>query len=443
MFTPKSALALSFVLLSSAAHAFGVPGSNGASGYNGDDGANGQDITVAIDGQSHTYNLAGQPGGDASNGANGSSAYDCSQPWRCEENIAGADGGDGGAGGSGGDGGRGGDTTIHYNTLPDLRELTIYAPGASGGQGAYGGQGGNACGCTEHEWDVRTCHTVQNPDPNPNHDTHEECQSSTYYCQDGIAGSNAQNGSGGSDGRYGRIILIQNPKVVTQDEPNQREELVALTQTPVTLTENLWDQKTGALTFLGGGSEVSDNYVEFNHLLSVPVGLSWKAPRAASVFAGEQVDLQLSDSQVSYDFPGLWFTSTLRPGPAAGAQTIVVDKAYKDAEVGNLEFTYIDNFGADMAARLTDLNSLNPLVPATFQVTYQSKVALVFWKTRFAGTVPPELVKQDGNRYLVNIGRLKMDPAFLHGSIRITITAHLALGDRSRDKTFTRTAKFR
>lgn len=96
-----------------------------------------------------------------------------------------------------------------------------------------------------------------------------------------------------------------------------------------------------------------------------------------------------------------------------------------------------------MAARVSDLNSLNPLIPATFQVTYQTKTALVFWKTRFAGPVPQNLVKTDGNRYLVNIGRLPMDPAFLHGSIRITLTAHLELNGRVREKTFTRTAKFR
>lgn len=399
---------------------FGSQGAAGKPGKEGQLGFNRENVTIFADGSPQTLDLSGQNGGDGGSGADGGSANCSSQPQQVDHNLQAPSGGSGGDGGNGGNGGNGGSLTVYTTNSDNLRQISVNASGGKGGQGGAGGKGGKGCNCSQPYWNVTTC-TGKPGEPDYN------CTTREFRCQDGQDGKDGRNGSSGRDGLPGKLILIALNKPLEGDRPAASVPLAELKDRGFTLSQNRWETRTGGVTLFAAGSAIDDRYLMMVERQERSFALLWNAPQAFSKFASKNVTLSLAEEsniQVSLP-PDVWLEATTQQ--KENLTEFVVYNAILESEATQLTNDGISGSGTDLQLTITDRAGLSNLVDTKFHIKYQITRSdprfrpVSDYTTKYEGEMPAELIKADNNRFILDIGKLPIEPQNLREGLGIQI----------------------
>jgi len=353
---------------------------------------------LARSGSPLKLDISGQKGVDGENGSNGSDGNCSGQPGNVTRNLQAAGGGNGGNGGDGGDGGNGGALTLYATNLDFLRQVTVNAAGGAGGFGGQGGQGGKGCRC----WTIQTCSGRPG-------DANYSCTTREFSCQDGLDGATGNSGRNGREGRLGQLTLIQIDRPLTADQPSATVPLSELKERGYILSKNSWETRTGAVSLFSPGSLIDDQYRILLDRSERSFILIWNAPQEFNRFANQRFTLTLDDQkEMKVTVPSeLWIEGTTQKR--------------NNVITGN---------GTDLRLFLEDKASQSNLIGTKFKVRYR----VTRWQaddlqtsprtdfvTRYEGDMPANLVRQDGNQFILDIGQLPLPVESLRSGTGVEI----------------------
>lgn len=386
-------------------------GSNGQNGTNGVDGTKGQDsdnITIFADGSPIMLNLSGQKGTNGAQGSDGRDANCSTQPQKAEDNLQASSGGDGGNGGNGGDGGNGGTLTLYTTNLDNLRAITVVAAGGDGGQPGQGGKGGQGCDCEEPYWTIETCEG----DPG---DPDYSCTTRQFKCHSGKNGANGNSGRKGRDGAIGSLTVLNSDKPLQKDQPSATISISELKDTGVTLSENRWETRDGALALLTSGSVVEDRYRILVERIERSFLLIWNAPQSSSKFAEQRITLSLDSSKnIKASLPeDLWIEATTQR--QNNVTQLIVYNAMLKSEATQLKSERLAGTGSNLQLTLVDGAGQGNLLATKFRLNLRTTRSdprlreVSDFTTKYNGEIPAELIVSDGNRFTIDLGRLPIE----------------------------------
>ncbi|TVQ08435.1 MAG: collagen-like protein [Leptolyngbya sp. DLM2.Bin27] len=414
---------------------YGSQGSNGRTGRSGRDGTAGQSQSVVVDGTPASLVLAGSDGEDGESGENGYRPRCGGQPRNVAYDLRAPDGGAGGSGGAGGGGGNGGDLRVYYSDRSHLQQLSVDARGGRAGRGGSGGRGALGCRCDIRQWTVQTCTGT------PGQADHS-CRNTRYTCRDGRSGGNGAFGRDGALGVDGQLSLINQLEPLQPENPAISVGLTTLVNQPARLSRNLWAERAGANALLAPGSRVRDTYREYIGRVEGDVSLDWQAPRPIGGFAGGNLRAEIQpDGSLTAAFPdGLWANYTSR---RQGDQlTIVVTNAVRASDVTRLAWGGVQGSGANLSAAVLDLAGEAASLNTQFRVTLRTTAddprgsRLPRYVTVYDDVLPADLVRLEGNRFELALGRLPIDRGpFSRGThAQLEITAVRSLGNNRAEQ---------
>ncbi len=326
-------------------------------------------------------------------------------------------------------GGRGGDVTLYYTDSTQLRQIQINADGGLGGRGGRGGRGAVGCRCDDRSWRVQVC-----DDGN--------CEEERYRCRDGETGRDGRNGRQGESGTLGQIWLVNRADPLPAERPNINQPLETLLQRPLSLSRHLWETRPGAGALLASGSVVDDTYYEYRGRLETQVQLEWQAERSPTQFLGFAPRMTLLETgEVQLDFPAaLWVDS--RAEVTDGLTTVTIHRIARADNVNNLAWGNQTGHNADLAVTVIDLGRESAYVDTQFEVTYRTtdedpqNVLRGRYSEQFSGLMPPNLVTQDQNRFVLQLGQLPIRDRYLRPGTRVQIELRIvrSLGTNATDQ---------
>jgi hypothetical protein len=400
-----------------AARTSGIDGSNGSSGANGETGRSGRDATVEATEQPVEIDISGASGGPGSSGENGERA-NCDNHNRPDTNVEAADGGDGGNGGNGGSGGNGGNVTVYYQNRDYLRNVYVNAAGGDGGQGGYSGNGSQGCNCSEYNWSVTTC-----PDGN--------CTTNNFSCTDGEDGDDGSHGSRGASGQTGKARLVDQSIAqgdrLQADNPKVESAIASLSTTPISLSRNLWEIRTGAQSLFANDSVIDDEYEAYTGRVEKQVQFVWEATRPQSAASGE-IEIALNEQgefQVT-SLSDLWINGEL--SEAEDLLTYRIKSTLLESEAAQLSLGRRDGQGQQLKLNVIDNAGTSDLVETSFHVRYQVSEGErdSRFTTRYEAEIPRELISQNYNLFTLALGQLPIDSKYVQAGtqakIEITVT---------------------
>jgi len=408
-----------------AARTIGRDGEDGTDGRAGRAGRAGDDSTVRATGSPMNVNLAGE---DGSNGEAGEHAVRarCGVQDRPSRDLEAADGGDGGAGGRGGAGGDGGQLTVYYQQLGHLRNIYVNAAGGRGGEGGRGGRGTEGCDCEDDEWTITTC-------------TDGTCTSSEYECEDGDRGQDGGYGSTGKEGELGRARLIESSGPLENDNPSVESAIATFSSSPVALSRNLWEVRTGAKYFFAEGSTVGDEYDQYAGRAEKSFQLVWDAERPRTTTEGNlkvEIDPQGELQVTTQD--DLWIKGDFSNSDDENLTTYRVQGAVLASEALKLSLGRNRGRGQALTVNVIDTASQSDLVDTQFRLRYYTDEGdrRSRFISRYEGAVPAELVTQDYNRFSVALGQLPINASHLgRGTqVRMELTVIRSYGDNTAEQ---------
>lgn len=423
---------------------FGSRGLDGPIGQVGSNGKNSDSLTIFADGSPLNLNLAGQSGTDGDTGATGKDSNCKEQPKEPNRNLQGANGGNGGNGGDGGDGGDGGALTIYTSNPANLRQITVNAAGGKGGQPGAGGSGGKGCGCNQIYWTIPTC-TGKPGDPN------YSCTTREFRCQNGLDGKGGTSGRVGKDGRAGKLTLINLDQPLTSDQPSAAVTMAALKDRGFVLSKNKWETRTGAIALFAPGSVIDDQYLALVERIERSFILIWNAPQPFDKFANKPVTLTLEENgEIKAVLPNdLWLEATTQK--RNNVTEMVVYNAVYDREVVQLKSAGLSGNGNKLRLELVDQASQSNLIGSKFRIKYrvsqsdEASYRATDYMTKYEGEVPPELVTFEGNRFILDLGKLPIDPDYLRSGtgVEIEVIATRTFAGYSKEQKVTERAVIR
>ncbi|WP_204138387.1 hypothetical protein [Halomicronema sp. CCY15110] len=409
---------------------YGADGRDGRDGRNGHEGRDGRSQSVWVDGTPIQIEVGGESGQDGEVGDRGQRPTCPAQPRRVRYDLQAPDGGDGGDGGTGGAGGRGGDISLYYTDLAQLRQVSVNANGGRGGRGGYGGRGTAGCRCDDRRWHVQVCH-----DGN--------CETEHYRCRDGEPGRDGRDGRQGESGTLGQLWLINRAEPLPAEQPHINQLLNTWLRQPLSLSRHLWETRSGAGGLLAAGSIVNDTYYEYRERLATQVQLDWQAERSPTQFLNFSADVTLLETgNVQLDFSeAVWVDS--RAETTDGITTVTIHRIARAANVSNLAWGSQTGSGADFAVTVIDLGRESAYVDTEFELTYRTtddnprNVLRGRYSEQFSGVLPPNLVTQDQNRFVLQLGQLPIPARSLRPGTRGQIELRIvrSLGSHSADQT--------
>lgn len=399
---------------------FGRDGRSGSDGQSGRRGRDGQSQTIFASGSPVNLELSGEDGSEGFDGRYGEDA-DCSrQPRDVNHDLHAPDGGRGGNGGNGGDGGNGGSVTIYYTNPADLKQIFVRAAGGKAGRPGRGSQGGRGCNCRERNWEVQTCKgTPGSPD--------YSCKARRYSCSDGTDGSDGKDGTYGKDGSLGRLTLIKRTQTLPPDEPSITFGLPELNNRVLKLSKNVFQSRNGATSLLAPGSVMADEYQEFVERLEQSVQFVWNAGRPITDFAGETATVSLlADKQVAVAFPDdVWVEGKL--SQQGDTTQYVASNVILRKEATQLKRADFSGSGSDLSFALIDEAGKSNLISTQFRIKYKTSESgdrfreRYDYRTRYEGTIPAELITRTNNRFVLNVGKLPIEPQYLKSGLPVEI----------------------
>lgn len=406
-----------------AARTFGRDGEDGVDGRAGRTGRAGDDSTVQATGSPINVNLTGEDGGNGEAGEHAVRAR-CGDQDRPSHDLEAADGGDGGDGGRGGAGGDGGQLTVYYEQLGNLRSIYVNAAGGRGGDGGRGGRGTEGCDCEDDAWTITTC-------------TDGTCTDAEYECEDGDHGRAGAYGNTGEEGELGRARLIESSGPLENDNPSVEGAIATFSSSPVALSRNLWEVRTGAKYFFAEGSIIGDEYDQYTGRAEKSFQLVWDAERPRSGTEGDlkvEIDPQGELQVTTQD--DLWIDGDV--SESEDLTTYRVQGAVLASEAVQLSLGRNRGRGQALTVTVIDTAGQSDLVDTQFHLRYYTDEGdrRSRFISRYEGAVPAELVTQDYNRFSVALGQLPINAAHLgRGTqVRMELTVIRSYGDNTAEQ---------
>lgn len=406
---------------------FGRDAWDGNDGREGRDGRAGSDRSVTATGSDIRLETMGEAGSDGSDGQDAGYPSCQSQTRNVRYNLRAADGGDGGDGGRGGNGGSGGNVTVYYNDPNALRQVYLQAEGGAAGRGGRGGRGTDGCDCRDRSWEVETC-------------TNGTCRTERYSCTDGQDGRDGQTGRDGERGRAGLLTVINQLEPLAADTPTQTIRLNELSDRTLNLSRNLWQTRRGAAALLAPGSVVNDEYREFAGRVEKQVQLVWDTDQSITPYLNQNATVELTENQqIFVDFTDdLWVDA--RTENQGDLTTVAIANLIRAEEATNLDIAEVSGWSQDLTFAIVDLANKSDIVATDFTISYRvgegDRRRPSRYRTRYEGTVPADIVQQDYNRFVINIGRLPIEATYLTPGtyVEIEVVARRSLGNNSAEK---------
>ncbi len=414
----------------------GMDGSSGADGYAGNDG---DDVVIRAQGQMETYYAGGDSGEDGQAGEPGGDAYGCRQPRRTDYDVEGADGGRGGNGGDGGAGGDAGDIIAYFNNISDLRKITVYSSPGTGGFPGDGGNGGMGCSCRRYQWGIRECRTVTEVNPRTNQPVEREvCERKQYYCTDGDNGRDGYSGSYGRNGQMGQVTLIPRMEPLGYTNPNLNIDMQRIDSQSFTLSQHLFENRTGTKSLFGPGSTLNNQYRIWLERIDPVITFNWNDPtRSPADFAGHNVALSIQGRQAVASFPSsVWAKTNISQ---MGNTTVVnVERALKQSEAMSFNFSKLQGRGASLEAVIDDTAGLSNLVDTKIKIKYYAWMKRRwFTRTKFylklEQEIPAANIIKSDDQLIVNLGNLGIKDTYTKQGrkIRVKLFITRSFGGRS------------
>ena len=416
---------------------FGQDGVSGKEGKAGENGRDSETLTIFADGSPLNLDLSGQEGLSGEAGENGTNAICENQPVNVNYNLWGASGGDGGNGGNGGDGGNGGSLTVYATDKNYLRQILVTAGGGEGGKPGEGGIGGSGCNCPQPYWTVETCSGRPGS-------TDYNCSTKEYRCLDGEAGQNGRSGRAGRKGKLGSLTLINSNQPLAPDRLSASVTMAELKDRGFSLSKNIWDTRTGALSLFASGSIIDDQYLELVERVENSVVLIWNAPQEFAPFRDRTVTLNLQDDRsVAMSFPkDLWLETNILP--RNNVTELFVFNAIKAKEATQLKSKGLSGLGLGLQWELVDEAQRSDLISTSFYIKYSISNSgearyrpVSDYTIRYEGEVPPQFVRYGGNRFIIDIGQLPIDPKYLETdrAVQVQLEITRTFGNNSAKQT--------
>ena len=416
---------------------FGQDGKPAENGKDGNKGNNSEALTIFADGSPLNLNLSGQDGTEGENGGNGESALCSNQPVNVNYNLLGASGGNGGNGGNGGDGGNGGTLTIYATNKDYLGQIYVQAIGGQGGQSGQGGQGGDGCQCPQPYWSVESCNgTPGSPDYN--------CGTKEYRCLNGEDGKNGRSGRNGREGKLGALTLINSNTPLPPDRITASVSMNELKSRGFSLSKNIWETRDGAVSLFAEGSVINDQYLELVERVENAVVLIWNAPQPFAPYRDRNLTLSLKDDRtVQINIPSdIWLqTNQLQRN---NVTELFVFNAIQASDATKLESRGLSGFGKELQIEIIDQAEKSDLIETTFKIKYgvsnspEARFRPVSnYTTRYQGEVPPEFIRYNNDRFILELGKLPIKPRYLEAdrAIQVQVEITRSFGDNSAVKT--------
>lgn len=404
-----------------AARTYGTDGEDGADGRSGANGTDGVNQTVEAGDRLMRLDFSGEDGGNGESGERGGRGR-CRDHNRPDTDVRAANGGDGGDGGPGGSGGDGGNVTVYYRDREQLRNLAVNAAGGQGGRGGRGKRGGQGCNCNEYSWSETTC-------------TDGNCETENFSCKDGEDGDDGSRGADGRDGQIGRARIVDQTLLtgsrVERDAPRMESAIANMSAAPVELSRNLWQTRTGARSLFNNNSVIDDTYEAYAGRVEKRFQLVWDAdyPQAqasgalaVSINDGGEIDIAAPED--------LWIDGDRTE--EGDLTTYRVRYALLAADAVDLSVGRQDGRGEQFALSVLDLAGKSDVVETQIHVRYKTKSddRRSRYITRYDDALPADLLSQEYNRFVLDIGQLPIDKKYLRRNtearVEITITRRLA-----------------
>ena len=412
---------------------FGQRGKDGLDGEDGQKGRNSENLTIFADGSPLNLDLSGQQGFVGENGSNGEDSICSNQPVNVAHNLKGAQGGDGGDGGNGGDGGDGASLTIYATNRDYLQQISVQASGGIGGVPGQGGSGGNGCQCSQIFWSVESC---SGKPGSPDY----SCSTKEYQCLNGESGANGRSGRPGREGKIGNLTLINSNQPLAPDRISASVAMSELKNRGFSLSKNVWETRTGATSLFMPGSIIGDQYLELVERIDKSVVLIWNAPQAFEPFANQVATLNLQDDQsVTINLPqNLWVESSILE--RNNVVELFIFNIVEEKEATQLQSQGLSGLGIGVELELVDKAQRSDLISTQFRIKYsisRSSAAsyrrVYDYTSKYEGEVPAQFVRYSGNRFIIDIGQLPIDPRYLEANtaVEVQLEATRSFGNNS------------
>jgi hypothetical protein len=232
-------------------------------------------------------------------------------------------------------------------------------------------------------------------------------------------------------GLPGRLTLINLNKPLENDRPAASLQMSELKEAGATLSKNRWETRSGALSLLAPGSAIEDEYLIMVERIERSFLLVWNAPQSFSQFAERNLTLSLEENQeIKVEVPGdVWLETTTQRRD--NLTELVVYNAILQKDATQLVSEGLSGNGSNLQLRLRDRASLSNLVGTQFQIEYRTTRSdprfrpVSDYRTRYEGEMPVELINLNGDRFILNIGQLPIEPDnFKSGlGVEIEVTA--------------------
>ncbi len=408
----------------------------GSSGRDGRTGKSGSDRTVFATGEPLNLNLSGEDGSDGEDGSNGSHPT-CSSHHEDDENVQLPSGGSGGDGGDGGNGGNGGILTLYYRDLNQLQQILVRAEGGRGGQGGQGGDGKPGCQCRRSHWTKKVC---TGKPGTPEH----KCETKEYTCTDGTDGTDGSHGSRGQNGSLGKLRIVKREAALPDDRPSITLPLPQIKETPLKLSRNLWESKTGALSLLAPGSVIENRYESFLEQIEGEFQLVWATRQPIRQFADLPATVTLNqDRQIQVSFASeLWINATQTQ--QGNSLVFKITDLVRESDVKKLAVADVAQSGKNLSLSIVDLGGNAAVLTTEFQLRYRAKSSndgdrFSAYQTYYNGTIPSDRITRDYNRFIVQLGQLPIPAEFLESKteVEIELVAKRSLSGRSAKQKIT------
>lgn len=418
---PKSvAQDCSWMALGSDRTTFGTNGQQGKLGENGNNGSNSDNLTIFADGSPLTLNLAGKNGENGQNGGDAIAPNCNNQPENVSSDLVAPDGGNGGNGGNGGDAGNGGSISIYSTNPAQLRQIFVNAAGGKGGQTGQGGKASAGCNCTKPYWSIETCLGDRGA-------SDYRCTTKEFRCYNGRNGVNGSAGLSGRDGFPGRLTLLNLNKPLEPDKPSASVTMGTMKDQGVILSRNRWETRKGAKELLAPNSVIDDEYQALTERLERSFLLIWNAPQQFNRFADKNFTLSLDDQQdIKVILPSdLWIEGTTQK--RNNVTEFLVYNAILSADATRLEENTLTGTGKDLKLILVDKANQSNLITTKFQIKYSVTRSdprfrpVSDYLTKYSGEIPDNLVKLNGDRFTLEIGKLPIAEEYLKSGLGVEV----------------------
>ncbi|MGF1479050.1 MAG: hypothetical protein ACFB4I_06115 [Cyanophyceae cyanobacterium] len=406
-------------------------------------------------------NLSGSDGSDGLDGIPGTNHF-------CAGNFS-KPAGNGGDGQDGGDGGDGGSLFVLYGSLQDLKKVRLVARGGQGGQGGRGGTRGTGCSCQYvpkqpdfDEIEIPDVDDIEIPDIDINKPkvllkekpsrqlsllrmaALEKSEAGEYQCYT-TYGSPGKSGEAGADGQMGSLYLIKQGINFRDDNPTQVVTLSSLEATKtLTLSKNIWQAKLGAANLLAANSIVSDAYYEYSDRLEKAIRLVWEATPSAANFLDAEVKLTLTVGGLEILSPeDIWLATQL--SEQNGTAQLAINQIVRREEATQLTQVGLSGEQAALSFNLIDKARKSNMLSTQFYLQYRTardrydNRPVHRYRTRFEGMIPASLVRQNEQRFTLNLGQLPIDKQYLQPGmmVEIELIAVRSLSGRSAEQHIT------